>query len=128
VYLHASAGGKSILAALPDEDVHDIVDYWGLPPVTDETLTSKSTLFEELEQIRERGYAINEGESRSNVYFIGKSVYRPDGTVHGGISVGGQTDRIRKDEFRIRITNLLDEYTEMLEHRIESTTFNRSHR
>ncbi|MFB6187002.1 MAG: IclR family transcriptional regulator C-terminal domain-containing protein, partial [Halobacteriaceae archaeon] len=59
---HANAAGKAILAHLPEDVVHDILDRTGLPEHTKHTITSRKELFDELDSIRERGYAVNRGE------------------------------------------------------------------
>jgi IclR family acetate operon transcriptional repressor len=120
-YLHTTSAGKAILAAFPDEYVEKIIDHWGFPSKTDQTITNRNDLFEELERIREKGYSINNGENREGIYFVGKSVHKPDGTVLGAISIGSQVTRIRKDEFERRIIKLLNEYVDRLEDRIETT-------
>ena len=58
LYLHNTAVGKAILSELPHRRVQEIIDRWGLPAETDETITDEETLFAELETIREQGYAV----------------------------------------------------------------------
>jgi DNA-binding IclR family transcriptional regulator len=55
--LHNIGIGKAILASLPRERVEAIIEEWGLPEATENTITDRETLFEELSAIRERGYA-----------------------------------------------------------------------
>lgn len=97
--LHANASGKAILSALPAERVTDIIDYWGLPVHTDQTISDRETLLEELERIRERGYAVNSEESRSGFLAVGVPIHMND-TVLGAISISGPQNRMdeRLDE------------------------------
>ncbi|MEA5388013.1 IclR family transcriptional regulator C-terminal domain-containing protein [Haloarculaceae archaeon H-GB11] len=62
-HLHTTAAGKSILAAMPPEQVDQVVDHWGLPAMTENTITDRKELLADLERIRERGYAINDEEN-----------------------------------------------------------------
>lgn len=94
VYLHTTAAGKAILASLPTEAVDAIVDRWGLPAVTEKTITDRETLFGELETVRERGYAFNRDEYVEGIQAIGTAVEDRNGTTLGGISVGGPEYRI----------------------------------
>jgi DNA-binding IclR family transcriptional regulator len=58
---HALAAGKCYLASLPE----DVLEIWlddGLPQVTEHTITSREVLLKEIEQIRERGYALHRQE------------------------------------------------------------------
>jgi DNA-binding IclR family transcriptional regulator len=89
LYLHNTAVGKAILAALPDSRVEQIVDRWGLPEETENTITDRKALSAELAQIREQGYAVNRAENFKELYAIGDAAIRPSGDVIGGFSVTG---------------------------------------
>ncbi len=121
-YLHTTAAGKSILASLPRKDVNKIIDRWGLPRETTKTITDEATLLEELDRVRENGYAVNRGENRQDIYVLGKAVHKSNGTVLGALSVGSPANRIKIDEFNDRIVKLLDTHVDTLEERIESVT------
>ena len=54
-HLHNCASGKAILAELPQDRVEEILQHWGLPATTPETIADEAALFEELEATRERG-------------------------------------------------------------------------
>lgn len=92
-YLHQLASGKSILAYLPEERVHEIVDRHGLPQRTPHTIDTREDLFEALEATRERGYAINDEEAVEGARAIGKAVI-VGGEVRGAIAVVGPANRL----------------------------------
>lgn len=98
-YLHFSATGKSILAHLPGERVDDIVDQYGLVRKTENTITDQDALFEELDRIRERGYATNDEEEIEGLQAIGAPIIDRDGEVLGSLSVSGPTNRINDREY-----------------------------
>jgi DNA-binding IclR family transcriptional regulator len=100
VYLHTTAAGKAILSQLPTDTVDEIVDEHGLHSLTDQTITSRDRLAEELETIREQGYAINQEEHVSSLYAVGVPVIDANGNVLGGLSVSGPANR-----FKDRIKN-----------------------
>ena len=62
-----AAGGKAILSQLPDARVLDIVSRTGMPSFTPTTLTTEAALLADLKAIRQRGYAIDEGEQEVGV-------------------------------------------------------------
>lgn len=97
IYLHCSAGGKAMLAHFEPERVERIVNEWGMPAFTDETVTNWDTLAEELEQIREEGIAYNRGEYLPGVSAVGAPVIDNDGTVYGAISVSGPSHRLENE-------------------------------
>ncbi len=106
-YLHQLAGGKAILAWLPDERVEAIIERHGLPARTEETITDQERLFEELERIRERGFARNDGESISGLRAVGAPITNADGVAIGALSLSGPAKRLRGDRFDEEIPHLL---------------------
>jgi DNA-binding IclR family transcriptional regulator len=88
LHLHDTAVGKAILAALPDGEIEAVVDEWGLPASTGNTITDREALFDELEAIRERGVAFNRGENFEGLRAVGVAV-ESEGRVVGGFSVSG---------------------------------------
>jgi DNA-binding IclR family transcriptional regulator len=60
--LHAGAGGRAVLMALSDDEVHEILKRTGLPAVTPRTVTDPDKLFALLHADRKRGYAASRGE------------------------------------------------------------------
>lgn len=56
------ATGKAVLSQLPREEVESIIDKWGLPMMTENTITDREALFEDLATAREQGYSINNEE------------------------------------------------------------------
>lgn len=106
VYLHCTAVGKSILASLPENEVHEIVDRHGLPTKTPETITDRADLFNDLEEIRERGYAFDDGERIPGIRCVAAPV-KTDTDVIGAMSVSGPTKRMQGDRFREEIPDLV---------------------
>ncbi|WP_435320686.1 IclR family transcriptional regulator [Haloarchaeobius sp. TZWSO28] len=112
-YLHQLAAGKSILAYLPDEELEAIIERRGLDETTENTITSPDELREELEAIRERGYAFNIGESITGLNAIGAPIRDEDGYPIGAISISGPANRVKdsllEDELPDKLLAALDE-------------------
>ncbi len=98
-YLHFSATGKAILAHLPRERVNWIVDTYGLPRKTEETITDRDALFAELEHVRERGYALNDEEEIKGLQAVGAPVRNRHGRVLGSVSVSGPVKRMNDPDY-----------------------------
>lgn len=92
--MHCTAGGKALLAHLPDDRVEEIVNEHGLVGQTERSITSREALTTELEEIRESGLATNEGESIKGVYAIATPVIDNNDTLHGAISIAGPEKRM----------------------------------
>lgn len=91
--LHAGATGKAILAQLPDDEVDALVAR-GLQRLTPSTITDPDDLRSELEQVRARGYAVNEGESWVGLCALGAAVCDAEGTPVAAVSISAPADRI----------------------------------
>jgi DNA-binding IclR family transcriptional regulator len=107
IYLHATAGGKCILASLPRERVEAIVDRWGLPSHTDATITDEETLYEELERIRDRGYAFNHEEHIEGLRTVAAPVFDDKENVLGALCISGPTNRLRGDRLEVELRDYL---------------------
>ncbi|MDG5777193.1 IclR family transcriptional regulator [Haloarculaceae archaeon H-GB2-1] len=107
LYLHATAGGKVMLAEMPERRIEQIIDQWGLPELTDNTITEKAALMEELDVIRERGYAINDEEEREGLRSVSATINRSDGSVLGSLAVDGPTYRLTNERIETRTSEEL---------------------
>lgn len=86
--LHCSALARSVLALQSPEF---IAAYLARPlkAFTPLTLTDRSALLEELQRIRERGYAVSHQETDEGIDGVAAPILGPDGHAVGGISVAG---------------------------------------
>lgn len=98
--MHHTAVGKAMLAEMSDDEVAAVVDRWGLPKTTEHTITDEEELFDELREIRRRGYAFNREELLPGLSAVGAVVKRPDSSVLGALSVGGPSYRINGKRLR----------------------------
>lgn len=100
VSLHSTALGKSILAHLPESRVDEIIEMHGLERTTPKTVTDRDELFDQLADIRERGYAFDDEERLKGLRCVAAPVLSNDNRVLGAVSVSGPSHRIRDDRFR----------------------------
>lgn len=91
---HNSASGKAILAEMEPirrlQTVHSELEQ-----VTDKTIVSAEALIEDLEQTRERGYAINDEESEAGLRGVAAAVYNANGEPIASVSVAGPSFRLK---------------------------------
>lgn len=97
LYMHATANGKMLLSEMPEERVDEIIDRWGLPELTENTITDRDALKEELNKVRKQGYAINDEEQREGLRSVGARITKPDGTVIGSLAIDGATFRLTNE-------------------------------
>jgi DNA-binding IclR family transcriptional regulator len=97
VYLHTTAFGKAMLAFVDEAERDAVLDRHGLPEETENTITDRAALDEELEAVRDRGYAIDDGERLVGMRCVAAPVRNSDGAVLGAVSVSGPASRFEPD-------------------------------
>lgn len=98
--VHATAGGKVLLAALSSEDAPSLSTL-SLKRMTSSTITSRTAFHEELEDVRRLGYAINRGESLDGLHAAAVGIVDNSGRSIAALAVSvpadrGGTTRLRK--------------------------------
>jgi DNA-binding IclR family transcriptional regulator len=96
--LHILAAGKCILANMTEQEVHQLIDRHGLPAQTENSITNRERLFSELRDVREQGYAYNDGEEVRGVRAIGAPIMH-DERIHGGVSIAGPWSRFQDPDY-----------------------------
>lgn len=105
INLSTSAAGKAIFAFSSRSWVNDTLDEHGIHQRTSNTITNRKQLFEELEVIREQGYAINRGEHIEGLWGVAAPVRNSEGDVLGAISVSGPANRMEDQVLEENIPN-----------------------
>lgn len=107
-HLHTNAPGKAILAHEDDSVVAQVLDNHGLPRWTSNTITDEDTLWAELNQIREAGYAVDDGEVVAGMRGVAAPVVTGD-TVHGAIAVYGTSDELVRERHESQVISLVED-------------------
>ena len=88
---HSSGLGKVLLAALPDDELDEVIATRGLAQRTPKTLTTPETLRAALDEARAQGYAIDDEESVPGLTCIAAPVVDDRGRIVGAVSISGLT-------------------------------------
>jgi IclR family transcriptional regulator, acetate operon repressor len=99
--LHCTAVGKAYLAALPPDECRALLRRIKLVRHTPNTITSRTSLEAELEEIRRRGWSLERREFTAAAACCGAAVLDPGGRPAGAISADGPADRIERALDRI---------------------------
>ncbi|MFC6724824.1 IclR family transcriptional regulator [Halobium palmae] len=94
--MHYNSGGKAILSQLPRSEVERIVAERGLPSKTPKTITDPERLYEALDEVEDRGYALNMGEDLEGIRAVGVPIVF-QGRVLGALSVAGPAHRLTRE-------------------------------
>lgn len=116
-HLGETAPGKTILANLPESTVADILDEHGLPdgvPAAD-----RSAFLDELAEIREREFAIDEQQAIPGMSGVGVPIVDRDGVVRGAISVYGPDGRMETERLRGDLAEQLQQKANIIELNID---------
>lgn len=105
--IHTTAAGKAILSTWSRERVEAFVEKRGLDQLTPHSITDADVLFEELETVKSRGYAVNDQENIEGLKAISVPIPSGDGEALGSISVSGPTNRMTGEWFEEELPSLL---------------------
>lgn len=119
--IHLTAQGKAILAHLPSDRVDRIIARHGLDPATRHSVTTREDLYAQLDTVRERGYAIDEGEFIEGLQCVSAPILSADETVLGAIGISAPTSRSSNNDF-------LDELPELVQSSANVIQINLTHR
>ncbi|WP_424004377.1 IclR family transcriptional regulator [Haloarcula salina] len=107
VLLQTTALGKTILAYRPREEVEAILDEHGLPEITPNTVTDRDELLDELETIRERGYALDDEERVQGMRCVAAPILSDDQEAIAAVSVSGPRSRMAGERYTEEIPELV---------------------
>lgn len=119
-YLHNTAAGKAILSELDREQVERILDKWGLPRESEATITDREQLYDAIEETAARGYGVVDEEFAPGLVAVGASVQDDDGSILGGLSVGGPKYRVDRTRIDHELADQLLDAVESLESSLQS--------
>jgi IclR family acetate operon transcriptional repressor len=92
---HATAVGKAMLATRGDADVLGLLSRTGMPRRTAQTITEPEAFLADLRRVRERGYAVDDGEQELGVRCV--AVLVPDAPRAMALSMSGPLPRMSDD-------------------------------
>ncbi|WP_135304633.1 IclR family transcriptional regulator [Haloarcula amylovorans] len=95
VPLTATAGGKAILAYLPEDERNRLVDE-RLPEFTENTITDRDALLEELQTVHDDRVARDRGEFDADRHCIAAPITDTNNVAIAAVTVSGPADRMRE--------------------------------
>ena len=94
-----TAQGKALLSPLPDASVKRIFEAQ-FQQFTPHTVSSTDALLSELQSVREKGFAIENGEFKIGIRGVAAPIKDHTGTIRYSIGLIGMFRRVDSDEFR----------------------------
>jgi len=105
-YLHSTALGKVLLAALPDKEVLRLLRLKGMPKLTGETIATKTAMMAELAKVRQQGWALDNQENEIEGRCVSVGITGPDGQVVAALSISGPVFRLDAARARALLPSL----------------------
>jgi DNA-binding IclR family transcriptional regulator len=93
LFAHGSAVGKVLLAELAPAELGEVAEREGMPALTARTTTAVEPLTGELERVRERGFALDRGETVAGISCVGVPIRGLGGEVVAAMSVCAPSER-----------------------------------
>ena len=84
--LHTTAAGKVLLAAMSDEELHELLPKLSLNRLTPYSIVNSRALMTDLRTTRNRGYSISDEENLVDIFAIGCPIRDASGRVVAAIS------------------------------------------
>jgi DNA-binding IclR family transcriptional regulator len=113
--LHCTGLGKAILSCYSEERVREIVDRHGMPAMTENTITDPDELTNELEVVRDRGYAIDDEEIQPGLRCVAAPINADNTSDVGAVSVSGPTGRFKRDRLETELPELVTSAANVIE-------------
>ena len=103
--VHCTASGKLFLAFLPEAELNAILNH-PMDTYTDNTVTSRDELFDQLEKIRNQGYAVDYEEYELGICAVAAPIFNRRGSVIAAIGGPSPTSRMTPE----RIMEIAEAY------------------
>ncbi|MDZ5711333.1 IclR family transcriptional regulator [Jeotgalibacillus haloalkalitolerans] len=92
--LYCTGLGKAFLAFLPEAKRDSLIEEQELVKITENTITSKADLIEQLKQFSAQGYSIDDEENEEGLYCLAAPVFNANNEVAAAISIAGPKYRM----------------------------------
>lgn len=105
---HCTAGGKALLAALSREELRALLPDKRLIGLTAKSVVTRAQLEAELDEVAQRGYATNTGESEDDVTAIGVAIRDQRGRARAAAAIAVPSSRMDADRLEAYAAALIE--------------------
>ena len=91
---HATALGKVLISALNDAQIRQVLGTKPLRRFTSKTIVERHALLREIDEVRKKGLAYDDGEFDEEVRCVAVPVYDFAGRIAGAIGISGPVWRL----------------------------------
>ena len=115
--MHSSAIGKAMLAEMSEDELRDFLHKKGMPRFTDRTIVDPGSLRDQLREIRQRHWAVDDEEHTAGMRCVAATIHNEHGEVIAGISISGPTVRVtetRLGELGAKVVQAAEQITRQI--------------
>lgn len=105
--------GKCLIAFAPDEVRAELVEELELTPLGPATITDRARFREEIDRVREQGYAVSDEEHEAGIRAVGVPIVGPGGTALAALSTPAPAYRVTMRELTGSLPFLLEAAAEL---------------
>lgn len=91
---HCTAGGKVLLAGLPDDQIRELYRDEELERLTPRSAATVTALLARVDETRRHGYALNDGESEEELRAVAVAIHDPAGRLRAAITLSAPGYRL----------------------------------
>lgn len=95
--MYCTAVGKVLLSDMDHDQLEESVSKMDFIPKTQTTITSKEELYQEINLIKEQGYALDNSENEEGLTCIASPIFNHQGKIVASFSVSGPSNRVTMD-------------------------------
>jgi len=112
--VHTTANGKVLVSPFSDEKIKSILVTGGMPAHTESTITDLETYLNEIRNVREHGYAIDNLENEPGVRCVAAPIYDYRKKIIASVSLSGISSAITLETIEDKYKQLVIETTEKI--------------
>jgi DNA-binding IclR family transcriptional regulator len=95
---HCTAGGKVLLAELPDDQIRQLYRDKELEQLTSRSVSTLTGLLARIDETRRHGYALNDGESEQELRAVAVAIRDAVGRLRAAITLSAPEYRLPPDQ------------------------------
>jgi IclR family KDG regulon transcriptional repressor len=95
---HCTASGLVLTSDLPSEEVDAMIERQGLRKYTSKTVTTPAKLKRRIEEVKKQGFAIADGEYKTDLCAMAVPVWDHSGQVVASLMTAVPSDRINREK------------------------------
>ena len=96
--LHCTALGKAILSGMPQGKVEEFIAQYGLPAFTANSITDCAQFLQEMDRVREQGFAVDNEENEAGVRCVAAPIFDHTGQPAAAVSISSPVLRFPLSE------------------------------